>query len=226
MSSYQIVEAFKNQAIPCQIVGNFKIKGWSYHCGHSFLLIVRRLSMGNMKLYEVTEEYVAFLCSAEKKVFSAKENDRNHSRKYLGIVLHINNYNYYVPLSSPKNTDYKLINGEQKIRSSIVPIIRITSRSASGKLELKGTLKLSNMIPVPETELSLYDVDSEADAFYKSLIYKELHFIRKNQHKILQSAEILYKQKAENNPTIGYLKNTVDFFLLEQKHDEFIAKNE
>ena len=39
-------------------------------------------------------------------------------------------------------------NGVQKIRGSIVPIIRITSQSSSGELELKGTLKLSNMIPV------------------------------------------------------------------------------
>lgn len=181
--------------------------------------------MEHLKLYEVSEEYVAFLRSAEKNVFSSKENDRNHPRKYLGIVLNINSYNYYVPLSSPKNTDYKFVDGTPLIRNSVIPIIRITALSSSGNIELKGTLKLSNMIPVPDTELILYDIEREADTFYKDLIHKEIIFIRKNAKKITQNARILYKQKAENNPSIGYLKSTVDFALLEQKHDEYIFQN-
>ena len=128
------------------------------------------------------------------------------------------------PLSSPKTSDYRMENGVQKIRGSIVPIIRITSQSSSGELELKGTLKLSNMIPVPASELTLYDVEHEQDLFYKALIHKEMLFIRKNKNKIVQNAKILYKQKKENNPAIGYLKSTVDFTLLEQMHDKFIEK--
>lgn len=182
--------------------------------------------MDNLKLYEISEEYISFLQQADKYIFSAKENDRNHTRKYLGIVYTINHYNYYIPLSSPKNTDYQIINGKRKIRKSIVPIMQITAPSSSGELELKGTLKLSNMIPVPTSELSLYDIDNETDKFYKSLIHKELLFIRKNKHRIIQNAKVLYKQKKENNTTIGYLKSTVDFTLLEQKHDEFIAKKQ
>lgn len=120
-----------------------------------------------------------------KNVFSSKENERNHTRKYLGIVYSINGYNYYLPLSSPKNSDYRMENGVQKIRGSIVPIIRITSQSSSGELELKGTLKLSNMIPVPASELTLYDMEHEPDLFYKALIHKEMLFIRKNKNKII-----------------------------------------
>lgn len=99
-------------------------------------------------------------------------------------------YYYYIPLSSPKNTDYQMINGKRQIRKSIVPIIRITSTSDSGELELKGTLKLSNMIPVPSSELTLYDLESESDKFYKTLIHKELLFIRKNKDKIIQYAKV------------------------------------
>lgn len=180
--------------------------------------------MNNLKLYEISEEYISYLRTFEKNVFSAKEEERNHTRKYLGIVYTINNYNYYIPLSSPKSTDYRLENGERKIRSSIIPIIRIVSKSVSGEPELKGTLKLSNMIPVPTSELTLYDADNEPDPFYKDLIHKELIFIRKNKYKILQNAKVLYKQKGENNPAIGYLKNTVDFSLLEQKADDYIVQ--
>ena len=169
-------------------------------------------------------KYISYISTVEKNVFSSKENDRNHTRKYLGIVYSINGYNYYIPLSSPKNSDYRMENGVQKIRGSIVPIIRITSQSSSGELELKGTLKLSNMIPVPASELTLYDMEHEPDLFYKALIHKEMLFIRKNKNKIIQNAKILYKQKKENNPAIGYLKSTVDFLLLEQMHDKFIEK--
>ncbi len=169
-------------------------------------------------------KYISYISTVEKNVFSSKENDRNHTRKYLGIVYSINGYNYYIPLSSPKNSDYRMENGVQKIRGSIVPIIRITSQSSSGELELKGTLKLSNMIPVPASELTLYDMEHEPDLFYKALIHKEMLFIRKNKNKIIQNAKILYKQKKENNPAIGYLKSTVDLSLLEQMHDKFIEK--
>lgn len=180
--------------------------------------------MNELKLYEISEEYISYISTIEKNVFSSKENNRNHTRKYLGVVYSINGYNYYIPLSSPKNTDYKIENGMRKIRKSIIPIIRITSKSASGELELKGTLKLNNMIPVPESELTLYNIEQEPDLFYKSLIHKEMLFIRKNSNKIIQNAKILYKQKAENNHAIGYLKSTLNFSILEQKHDEFIAK--
>ena len=179
--------------------------------------------MSELKLYEISEEYISYISTVEKYVFSAKENDRNHTRKYLGVVYSINGYNYYIPLSSPKNTDYQIENGVRKIRGSIIPIIRITSKSSSGDLELKGTLKLSNMIPVPASELTLYDIEHESDLFYKSLIHKEMLFIRKNKNKIIQNAKILYKQKKENNPSIGYLKSTVDFSLLEQMHDKFLT---
>ena len=124
--------------------------------------------MSELKLYEVSEEYISYISTVEKNVFSSKENDRIHTRKYLGIVYTINGYNYYIPLSSPKNSDYRLENGVQKIRGSIIPIIRITSQSSSGELELKGTLKLSNMIPVPASELTLYDMEHEQDLFYKA----------------------------------------------------------
>ena len=60
--------------------------------------------------------------------------------------------------------------------------------------------------------------------YFIRLSYKEMLFIRKNKNKIVQNAKILYKQKKENNPAIGYLKSTVDFTLLEQMHDKFIEK--
>ena len=49
--------------------------------------------MSELKLYEVSEEYISYISTVEKNVFSSKENDRIHTRKYLGIVYSINGYN-------------------------------------------------------------------------------------------------------------------------------------
>ena len=39
----------------------------------------------------------------------------------------------------------------------------MTAANSNGELELKGTLKLNNMIPVSISELSYYDVSTETD---------------------------------------------------------------
>lgn len=65
-----------------------------------------------------------------------KKIEEKVMRKYLGIVLTINKMNYYIPMSSPKNSDYK----DNKIRKSIVPIVRIISNEEIDNIPvLKGT---------------------------------------------------------------------------------------
>lgn len=180
--------------------------------------------MDTLKLYEISEEYINYLREKESLVLSPKENKRVHTRKYLGVVYNINNYKYFIPLSSPKENDYQIINGERKIRKSIIPIVRITYKNDNGELELKGTLKINNMIPVPDCELQLYDVENEQDKFYKALVQKEILFIRKNRERIINNVNVLYTQKKEDKSSIGYLNYTVDFSLLEKLHDEFVEK--
>jgi hypothetical protein len=65
-----------------------------------------------MKLYAITDEYINYLRQFDSKVYDNKEDRRTVMRKYLGIALTINNMNYYIPMSSPKKSDYK----DNKIR--------------------------------------------------------------------------------------------------------------
>lgn len=89
-----------------------------------------------MKLYTVTDEYINYLRQFDNKVYDNKEDKRKVMRKYLGIVLTINEMNYYIPMSSPKKSDYK----ENEIRKSIVPIVRIVSNEEKDDIPvLKGT---------------------------------------------------------------------------------------
>lgn len=173
-----------------------------------------------MKLYSVSDKYINYLRNFDRKVYDNKETTRKHTRKYLGIVLKINDFNYYIPMSSPKKSDYK----NKNIRKSIIPIIRIISNEEIGENSvLKGTLRISNMIPVPDNELILYEPKLEKDKNYKILVEKELEFIGKNENLIKKYAKILYNQK-NNNYNVSYLANVVDFKLLEQKYFEYIKK--
>ena len=188
----------------------------------------------NLKFYTINKDYINFLRSYPKlsNVFDNKENTSNFYRKYLGVVLSINEYKYYVPLASPKNSDYIVTDNGKTIRKSIIPIIRIAVENTQGTLELKGTLKLSNMIPVPDNMLAYYDFSTETDTNYKILMEKEYDFIKKNKKLILKNASILYKQKTKgnelyssNNNIPGYLKTVVDFKYAEDVFDKFLILN-
>ncbi|MCY7009189.1 type III toxin-antitoxin system ToxN/AbiQ family toxin [Fusobacterium simiae] len=168
--------------------------------------------MPKIQLFEVDDGYIQYLQQFDNKVLNHYGTNYVKSRKYLGILISINNCDYVAPLSSPNpKTDYD--NGV--IRKSIIPIIRIVKLGK--KAQLLGTIKLTSMIPVYDsTVLSYYDVNNETDIKYKNLVLDELRFIYANKNKIFHNANKLYQQKI-NNMSMGYIKNTVDFQLLEEK---------
>lgn len=172
--------------------------------------------MEKLKLFEIEEEYIKYLQQFDKLVLNYSGDSYSKSRKYLGILLEINGLKYIAPLSSPnKKTDYEGV----EIRKSIIPIIRIIKLGT--KNVLLGTIKLSNMIPVhDEKVLKYYDVKKEEDTNYQKLILNELEFIYANKELIIKNSNKLYLQKI-NNMSMGYIKNTVDFKLLEEKSKNY-----
>jgi len=89
---------------------------------------------------------------------------------------------------------------------------------------LIGTIKFSNMIPVMDSEVKQYDIENEPDLAYRDLVYKQWAFIRSHKSEIYKHAQTIYSQKTKNYKNIGYLDNTVDFLLLEQKAKDFVPK--
>lgn len=139
-----------------------------------------------------------------------------------GVVITIGEFNYYIPMSSPKDSDYQIAGDNKVIKKSIIPIIRIVVKNSKGEKELKGTLRISHMIPVPETELELYDIENETDAAYKDLVQNEIIYIRKNQDKIINNANVIYKQKADDDTTAGYVKSALPYKELEDMCRQYI----
>ena len=181
------------------------------------------ISLGRcMKLYSISDEYIKYLRKKFPRVYSNKEDVRVHTRKYLGVVLTIGDYKYYIPLSSPKDKhDYITVDGKKTIRKDSLIVMRIVSRSKDD-YELKGTLQIGTMIPVPDSEIELYDMDGEKDQSYKDLILEELIYIRKNEDKIIKNAKILYSKKKANDQNNKVVANCLDFIMAESECDKWI----
>ena len=70
--------------------------------------------MEEFKLYSVSDDYVEWLRKDFPNVYSNKINSRTHTRKYLGVVLQIGQYLYYVRCHRPK---IRIIRLQEQIRS-------------------------------------------------------------------------------------------------------------
>ena len=75
--------------------------------------------MEELKIYSVSDEYIEYLRKKEPNIYSNKIDNRIHTRKYVGIVLKLGKYNYYVPMSSPKESDYQIA-GKQKVIKKVL----------------------------------------------------------------------------------------------------------
>ena len=187
-----------------------------------------------LKLYSVSDRYIRYLRDDLRLdiVYCNKEGIRVHTRKYLGVVFEKNGFNYFVPLSTKRNADYYMDeSGCQQIRKSIIPIVRmVTTDTYTRQPELLGTLKIGNMIPVPNDELTLYNIFTETDLDYKDLVLKEYEFIKNNSSFIRRNADILYNQKTKEHVLYtdkakpNYLNSTVDFLYAEMKCVEFCSQ--
>ena len=115
----------------------------------------------------------------------------------LGVVLKVNNNDYYVPVSSPKPKHHRMSDG--------VDFIKIFD-SKSGKLLC--ILNLNNMIPVPRKCITLLR-DDNVDRFrsfknmqekndYILLLHNELAAINKKKDKICNGASKLYNICSSN----------------------------
>lgn len=175
--------------------------------------------MNKLRLYTIDADYLKYLFHIDERVMYWESDTYKNDRKYIGVVLNINNFAYFAPLSSPKTADYFYKNGMRHVKKNIIPIVRLVT----DKGQLLGKIKLSNMIPVHPEQLALYDIKGETDKKYQSLIVKEMICIRKCKDEITKNALVLYKQKINGYENVSYLDDTLDFKVLEEaclEHDK------
>lgn len=157
--------------------------------------------MDSLKIYRITDHYVRFLRSRDNKV----QDNKNRRRPYVGVVLLVGCFRYFVPMESPKPNHAKIKNGKH--------IMKIDD----GNL---GLLGFNNMIPVPDSEIIAFDISKEPDAKYAELLKRQAAFINKNKASVFHHASATYYDVA-NKKNKFLMSISCDFLKLEQACREF-----
>lgn len=145
--------------------------------------------MESLKIYRINTKYIRYLHGADNRVQYNKEA----CRPYVGIVLTVGSYRYFVPMESPKRN-----------HKNLTPSIHIMPLDG-GKY---GQLGFNNMIPVHPSALIPFDIANEPDKQYAELLKRQASYI--NRHKADQIPKT-YKQKMGERIALPY------FFIL-RKH--------
>jgi len=125
-----------------------------------------------------------------------------------GIVLNINDINYYVPVSSNKT----------KYLSSFV----IYDESNDDKIPM-SSLRFSFIFPCPNESIKVKKINDEKDIKYKELMKKGYDYCNKYAEQIVSKAKKIYELALKKELREKY--NLCNFKLLEEKFKEYIERN-
>lgn len=168
--------------------------------------------MEQLILFELEKNYYNFMSKFDNKIMQNK-NATIGTRPYVGIVLNINNYKYFAPLTSPK------VKQKKKIKKHSIDMILIDNG-------IYGVININNMIPAKYCFLKIkkYKIeknDSKDEVQYKLLLANQIKWCNKNKTLIKNNAEKVYKIKNNERAKskhIIYLKDRCcNFKLLEEK---------
>ncbi len=155
-------------------------------------------NMSKIRFYKVNLDYIKYLHNIDNRVqlHEGKPNSYNENRPYIGILLSVNDKNYFAPLEHPRPS-------HQNIKKNI-HIFKIDE----GKLGLIG---LNNMIPVPNSELIPFDISNDPN---KKKLIRQFVYCDNHSEEIKEKAEAVYNKRLTPNSFIE--KIYCDFQKLEQ----------
>ena len=163
--------------------------------------------MNILKLYKIDINYIKYLYSFDKRVQynPNREDSYTAKRPYLGIVLNVENFKYFVPLEHPRLNHRNMKNNTY--------ILKIHN----GKY---GILGFNNMIPVEEKYLINFDINNEKDT-YRQILVSQHRFCNKHIREIEEKAKSTYQKSQKNR---FFKKVCCNFKLLEEKCIEYKGK--
>lgn len=158
-----------------------------------------------LKFYEVDSEYIKYLKeNGDDKIPNIEY--KKHKKFFCGIVLTINNFNYFAPVSSYN----------KKVHTSF--LIMDKDRETK-KLKPISSLRFSFMFPCPIEYLSQKDFSKE-DEKHRNLLRKELRYCNKNREKIKKLANEVYKLGLKEETRKKF--NICNFKKLEETYFRYI----
>lgn len=162
--------------------------------------------MGGIGFYTVDERYVDALAPHAPHLFRNARPGQAHSRKYIGVVLSVNGFDYFAPLSSFKPKHRKMKDALDFIKVGDYAVIN-----------------LNCMFPVPPSLCRRVDFSKEPDPRYRSLLLAEYREVKRLQGKILKNAQTLYQLKAREGDSTKLAARCNDFQGLEKVCADYSA---
>ena len=157
--------------------------------------------MEPLKIYRIEDKYVRYLRSRDERV----QDNKGRRRPYVGVVLLVGSYRYFVPMESPKPGHARLKPGHHIMKLE------------GGTL---GLLGFNNMLPVPDCALISFDINAEPDQKYAELLKRQAAFINRNRASVLDHASRTYYQTV-NRKNKFLLQICCDFKKLERACDRY-----
>lgn len=170
-----------------------------------------------MNWYVIDKKYIDYLTHFDSRVGYVEYGER--LKLHIGILLSIETFQYYVPLSSAKPKHTKMSNS--------LDFHKLQDESTG---YLYAVLNLNNMIPVPascvkqlkyneiENFRSFFNEKEKTDYIY--LLQKEKVLIDKVQDTLQRKAKKLY-QKCNDKPNSSLAARCCNFQLLETKCNSY-----
>ena len=170
--------------------------------------------------YTVNPDYLKYLNEIDSEVYY-NSSYRKSIKPFVGIIVGIKNYYYFIPISSAKEKHirwknvsdehfliYEVISNSITIKGDIYKYY-----SDKEKMHVLSILDIKKMIPVPQGYFERIEFSELQDKRYKDLFEKEYAFCLKIKNKILKKVEKIYnKQK-----TTGIVrKSNCNFLELEK----------
>lgn len=156
------------------------------------------------KFYTLDPDYLEYLHKIDSEVYY-NFSYRTSIKPFLGIIIGIENYNYFIPISSAKDKHKKWKNVSDEhflIYEIIDPSINIKNGickdlSEREKMHILSVLDIKKMIPVPDGTYERIIFAELSDSRYRDLFRKEYAFCLKIKDKVLKKVEKIYKEQKE-----------------------------
>lgn len=162
----------------------------------------------NLRIVRVDSEYCDYLRRFDNKVMYNK--NEKELRPFIGILFEIDNYEYFAPLSSPKEKHKKMKN--------TIDFFKIKG----GEL---GAVNFNNMIPVRISFYTLIDLNKETltveEFKYQKLLQEQLQWLNANYYQVKNKSFKLYQLYNDGRLPEKIKMRCCNFKLLEEKCLEY-----
>ncbi len=183
-----------------------------------------------LSLYNINIDYLRYLSSVDPEVQFTQEKDYEQ-KPFLGIIVAIDTYSYFIPLTSgkPKHAKWKNVGPahyliyEQVNKAELRRRDIFKSISETEALKIFAALDLKKMIPVRDALYTRIEFSALSDRKYADLLEKEYRFCQKIQDGILSKVTRIYREQKETGKVYPLY---CDFAKLEKACDEYTPEKE